>query len=184
MLDFPSREEKNAIWDLYVSQYQLDANQRRPKDVQWSGAEIKACCRLSALLDVLLTQASQNVVPVSITAGESIVRLQAWASGRCLDATQGGIYEGGKTKRRRAVKTVGPAPSNNLAEQPGDTGLLHLLAFLIRELVFHRFAIHKLPSHPAHLGGGREISGATLFFEYWAAPVAAMPSPPASANAS
>ncbi len=112
-LDFPSRDEKDAIWDLYVSQYQLEADQRRPKDDQWSGAEIKACCRLSALLDVPLTQASQNVVPVAVTAGESIERLRAWASGRCLDATAGGIYQGGKTKRRRALKTVGPAPSNN-----------------------------------------------------------------------
>lgn len=105
-LDFPSREEKDAIWNLYLSQYQLDADQRRPKDDQWTGAEIKACCRLSALLDVPLSQASQNVVPVAVTAGESIERLRSWASGRCLDAMQGGLYQHSTSKsgRRRKVK--------------------------------------------------------------------------------
>ncbi len=112
-LDLPSREEKDGIWNLYLSAYELDVNQRRPKDDQWTGAEIKACCRLSALLDVPLSQASQNVVPVAVTAAESIERLRGWAKGRCLDATKGGIYESGKMKRRRAVKSVGPAPSNN-----------------------------------------------------------------------
>ncbi len=106
-------EEKDLIWNLYLSAYELDANQRRPKDEHWTGAEIKACCRLSALLDVPLRQASQNVVPVAVTAAESIDKLRQWAGGRCLDATKGGIYQGGKTKRRRAVKAVGPAPSVN-----------------------------------------------------------------------
>ena len=30
-------------------------------DHKWTGAEVKACCRLSALLDVPLLQAAQNV---------------------------------------------------------------------------------------------------------------------------
>ncbi len=51
-LDFPSRQEEDAIWDLYISQYQLDAYQRRSRDLQWTVAEIKACCRLSALVNV------------------------------------------------------------------------------------------------------------------------------------
>ena len=42
-----------------------------PNDQQWTGAEIRACCRLAALLDVPLTAAAQNVVPVAVTAAES-----------------------------------------------------------------------------------------------------------------
>ena len=37
---------------------------------------MKACCRLSALLDVPLVQAAQNVVPVAVTAAESALIVQ------------------------------------------------------------------------------------------------------------
>ena len=56
------------------------------------GRGAEACCRLAALLDLPLTAAAQNVVPVAVTAAESVERLRQWASGRCLDAEGGGIY--------------------------------------------------------------------------------------------
>lgn len=112
-LDLPQRQQKDAIWDQYISMFELEPDQQRPKDDHWTGAEVRACCRLAALLDVPIKDAAQNVVPVAVTASESIERLRKWASGRCLDADQGGIYKGIKKKRRQAVKTVGPAPSNN-----------------------------------------------------------------------
>ena len=75
----------------------------RPEDKNWTGAEIKACCRLSVLLEQSLIEAAKNVVPVAVTAAEPIAKLRGWASGRCLDATAGGTYQAAKTKRRRAV---------------------------------------------------------------------------------
>jgi hypothetical protein len=45
------------------------SKQARPDDTNWTGAEIKSCCRLASLLDVPLVQAAQNVVPVAVTAG-------------------------------------------------------------------------------------------------------------------
>lgn len=104
-LDLPTREEKNAIWNIYLDQFEIDRNQRMPDDTDWTGAEIKACCRLSALLDVPLIQSAQNVVPVAVTATESVDRLRTWASGRCLSAQQPGIYQlsGAKTGSRRKV---------------------------------------------------------------------------------
>ena len=77
--------------------FELDPDQPRPKDDQWSGAEVRSCCRLAALLDLPLTAAAQNVVPVAVTAAESVERLRQWASGRCLDAEGGGIYRGNGT---------------------------------------------------------------------------------------
>jgi hypothetical protein len=67
-------------------------NSCRPDDTNWTGAEIKSCCRLASLLDVPLVQAAQNVVPVAVTAGDKIEGLRQWASGRCLSADQPGIY--------------------------------------------------------------------------------------------
>jgi hypothetical protein len=41
---------------------------------------------------VTLAEAAKNVVPVAVTAAESVERLRMWASGRCLDASRSGIY--------------------------------------------------------------------------------------------
>ena len=51
-LDLPGREEKQAIWDLYLNMFEIDRDQRLPDDANWTGAEVKACCRLAALLDM------------------------------------------------------------------------------------------------------------------------------------
>lgn len=91
-LDFPGAEQKQAIWQLYRELFEIDRDQKLPPDDNWSGAEIRACCRLAALLDVPLVQAAQNVVPVAATAAESVDRLRTWATGRCLNADQSGIY--------------------------------------------------------------------------------------------
>jgi hypothetical protein len=44
------------------------------------------------LLDVPLTQAARQVVPVAVTAAEQVEKLRSWASGRCLSASSPGIY--------------------------------------------------------------------------------------------
>jgi hypothetical protein len=104
-LDLPCQEEKDAIWQLYRQLYAIDPTQRQPDDNNWTGAEIKSCCRLAALLDVSLVHAAQNVVPVAVTSSESIAKLRTWASGRCLSASTPGIYqcETTDTKSRRRV---------------------------------------------------------------------------------
>ena len=82
------------------------SKQARPDDANWTGAEIKSCCRLASLLDVPLVQAAQNVVPVAVTAGDKIEGLRQWASGRCLSADRTGVYsrtEAGRGGRARRV---------------------------------------------------------------------------------
>ena len=105
-VDLPTTEQRKIIWNIYLSMFELDREQTRPKDGNWTGAEIKACCRLAALLDVPLMAAVQNVVPVAVTAAESVERLRNWASGRCLSADSAGLYShcnGSVPKRRRKV---------------------------------------------------------------------------------
>ncbi len=111
-LDLPDRKQKDEIWSLYINRYGLDPNEMRPVDEQWTGAEIKSCCRLAALLDAPLIQAAENVVPVAVTSSESVQRLREWADGRCLSAEQLGVYRtsGKANKRRRAIATD---PSKN-----------------------------------------------------------------------
>ena len=110
-LDLPSREQKDAIWQQYIQAFELAADQAKPNDKGWTGAEVRACCRLSALLDIPIKQAATNVVPVSTTAGESVKRLRSWANGRCLDAEKGGIYQYRKSSGSR--RKVSRDPSLN-----------------------------------------------------------------------
>jgi hypothetical protein len=90
--DLPSSAEKARIWDIYLKAYQLP-KQDLPHTDDWTGAEIKSCCRLAALLEVSLAEAAKQVVPVAVTAGESVARLRGWASGRCLSASLPGLYQ-------------------------------------------------------------------------------------------
>ena len=104
-LDLPCRQAKDRIWQHYIELFELDPQMPLPDDSDWTGAEIRACCRLAALLDLPLVAASMNVVPVAKTARESVQRLREWASGRCLSADHAGIYQWQPTKshRRRSV---------------------------------------------------------------------------------
>ena len=112
-LDLPSSQQKSAIWEICLSLFDLDADQPKPKSSDWTGAEIRACCRLAALLDIPLTEAASNVVPVAVTANESVERLRQWASGRCLDADRSGIYQHQASPSRKTRRAVRRDPTVN-----------------------------------------------------------------------
>jgi ATPase family associated with various cellular activities (AAA) len=114
-IDLPNAVQRAKIWQLYLPLFKLDLNQALPDDTDWTGAEIRACCRLAALLDVPLLAAAQNVVPIARTAGESVEKLRIWASGRCLSADHPGIYQHGTAKGNSpaARRRVSRGPSNN-----------------------------------------------------------------------
>ena len=107
----PGRGRRRRSGGCTSERFGLDPDQRRPSDRDWTGAEIKACCRLAALLDVPLVEAAPNIVPVAVTAGESVERLRNWAAGRCLSADRPGIYtrarRGGKAGRNVRRRPVG-----------------------------------------------------------------------------
>lgn len=110
-LDLPGGADKDAIWTLYRRQFGIPDSQARPDDTDWTGAEVRSCCRLAALLEVPLTQAAHHVVPVAVTAAEAVIRLRSWASGRCLSASSPGIYRHGN---------AGPQPSRKIRRDPSS----------------------------------------------------------------
>ena len=112
-LDLPGAAEKQAIWHMYIEAFGLDPTQPRPQDRDWTPAEVKACCRLAALLAVPLVEASQNIVPVAVTAGESVERLRQWAAGRCLAADRPGLYTRASDVAARPGRQVRRDPSSN-----------------------------------------------------------------------
>lgn len=111
-LDLPGAGQRREIWRIYLERFGLDAGQELPRDADFTGAEIRACCRLAALLGVPPAEAARNIVPVAATAGESVERLRSWASGRCLSADRPGLYSRG-TAPARPARSVRRDPSSN-----------------------------------------------------------------------
>jgi SpoVK/Ycf46/Vps4 family AAA+-type ATPase len=112
-LDLPADKERKAIWKLYLDKFGLDAKQPLPVDTDWTGAEIKCCCRLAKMLDLSLVDSAKNVVPVARTAHESVERLRQWASGRCLSATVPGTYSRDTSSGRSSRRVSRGEPTNN-----------------------------------------------------------------------
>ena len=112
-LDLPSESERENIWKIYLSTFSIPEDQQLPNDDGWTGAEIRSCCRLAKLLDVSLVDAARNVVPVAVTAAESVERLRNWASGRCLSANEPGIYRRTSSRGRSSTPSVRRSVSRN-----------------------------------------------------------------------
>ena len=103
-VDLPDDTARTYIWNLYLEKFGIDKLQDKPDDTSWTGAEIESCCRLARLLDVSLIDAAHNVVPIAVTAAESINNLREWANTRCLSADSRGLY------RRNVGPAKGAAP--------------------------------------------------------------------------
>ena len=112
-VDLPAEEQKAAIWSIYRQVFSIPEDQHAPGDTDWTGAEIKACCRLATLLEVSLEVAATNVVPVARTSGEAIEALRKWASGRCLSADKPGLFDNGGRNGSRTKRRVQRSPSLN-----------------------------------------------------------------------
>jgi len=59
-LDLPGAAQKQLIWQLYLDMFDLNRQQAKPSVKDWTGAEIRSCCRLAALLDVSLVEAANS----------------------------------------------------------------------------------------------------------------------------
>lgn len=89
-VDVPSTDDREQIWTIWLRNYHiLDGDLDRLVDASanWTGAEIKSACRLSALRKKSIFEAMKSVVPVFRTAEESLRLTREWASGRCLSAS-------------------------------------------------------------------------------------------------
>lgn len=106
--DLPTREEREAIWQIWMAKYSLAG--KAPSDEGWTGAEIKQCCDLAWRLDCSLADAARYVVPVSRSAADQLEKLRDLADGKFLSASQPGVYrrnhqpEKPKASRKMALR--------------------------------------------------------------------------------
>ncbi len=95
--DLPDDEEKPVIWNLQMDAYKLTKAQRAGYDElvsrQWTGREIFRCCELARNLRVSIADASEYVVPLSISNPERIRVLRTQAENTFLSASYPGFYQ-------------------------------------------------------------------------------------------
>ncbi len=90
-----------------MNAYGLDADQDRPDDSRWTGAEIRHCCKEAAQKRISIRDASRFVIPVSVSGATENEELRAEAAGKYLDANTGEAFTlrtGGTSDKRREVK--------------------------------------------------------------------------------
>lgn len=107
--DLPVKDERERIWEIYLREYQIPSARlsklvKMSKD--WTGAEIKTCCRLAAMLEKPIEEAAVFVSPVARTDADGLSRLRTWASGRCLSATYGGLFDKDRRDDDDPIDTV------------------------------------------------------------------------------
>ena len=91
--DLPTSEERPLIWDIQQARFQTTGERGEVKDKDWTGAEIRNCCRLSYRQRITLQEASQYIAPVAKTDAKGIESLRREASGRYLSASYPGLFD-------------------------------------------------------------------------------------------
>jgi hypothetical protein len=94
-VDLPNRTEKDAIWAIHQARFKIERVPwqpppncgAHPQDTDWTGAEIKSCCRTAAMMGCSLEEASQYVIPIARSMKEEIQALRDWAGGRAIPAS-------------------------------------------------------------------------------------------------
>jgi SpoVK/Ycf46/Vps4 family AAA+-type ATPase len=111
--DTPTVDEGAVLWRHYLDVYgvgpTLGAAELAARFVGWTGAEVRNACELAHNLGMPVIEAASYIVPLVVSAPESIETLRKQADGRWLSASTGKLYRktsdepGQRTGRRIAV---------------------------------------------------------------------------------
>jgi len=90
---FPSRESKDAAWDMYLGRHGLAA-QELPKDDYWTPADISVCCKMAEQQGISVREAAKYIkICYSGTGKKVLDDLMDWAENAgCLDAETGELF--------------------------------------------------------------------------------------------
>jgi hypothetical protein len=85
-VDLPTSQEKRSIWEIWRKRYAIPEEQETPGDENWSGSDIRTCCRMADLMTCTLQEASEFVTPVAKADPAGLAELRAWAKGSAVPA--------------------------------------------------------------------------------------------------
>lgn len=90
--DEPRTTEKQQIWKIQGKKYNLNLG-TLPNDDHWTGREIKQCCEKAEALGISVFDASQWVIPVTVSEKDRINDMRASAHEKYLSASVTGPYQ-------------------------------------------------------------------------------------------
>lgn len=92
--DLPNETELAKIWEIHTKKYGIDKKQIAEVDAtNWTGREVRNCCRMAYRQNITLKQASEFIVPVAQSAMDAIRQLRKQAAGNFLSANYPGAYK-------------------------------------------------------------------------------------------
>lgn len=91
VFDLPDAEERDGIWRINEATYKVKGP--RPNDTGWTGREIRQCAEMAWRMNCSLRDASDFVVPVSVSSADKIDNLRTMANGRFISASYPGVYK-------------------------------------------------------------------------------------------
>jgi hypothetical protein len=104
--DLLSKAERESCWDHYCAQWGHDSKQQRPIDHDWTGAEIRNCCRLAYRLGCSLVEAGEQIIPIAQADPRTLEALRHEADGHYRDAARGGVYRKDAERRAAVVRAL------------------------------------------------------------------------------
>jgi len=98
--DLPNKRQRETIWQINRERYGLPAGASTKNDAEdLTGADIRNLCEMAHRLGCSVAEARDYVVPLKVQSPRSIQDCRQQATGRFIDATEGGVYEA----KRRSV---------------------------------------------------------------------------------
>lgn len=91
--DLPTREERDAIWRLYVTKYAITESYEPFLDEPLTGAEIRTACKVAWRMQTGLAEATGYLVPVAKSAAATIETLRQAANRTMISSATGRLYE-------------------------------------------------------------------------------------------
>lgn len=110
MFPLPTHEERAAIWNIYLKKYALTEEADALISQPWTGAEIRQAVDIAWRLDIPLQEAANYIVPVAISAKQSLEELYTQANGSYLCAS----YPGPFTKEHKDEKPAAPTGTRRM----------------------------------------------------------------------
>lgn len=94
--DLPDKDERKSIWGIQSKRFNLSKSQIKDigkiNDKNWSGAEIRTCCRLAYKMNMALLDAAKDISPVAIQKPHVIKEMREQAHQRYKCASSGSLF--------------------------------------------------------------------------------------------
>jgi len=104
--DIPGCVQRGDLWKLYMGKYGLTGD-TAPSVQNWTGREIRNCCRIAHDLSIPLKEAKGYVVPIIESAKARVNDIRKQANNCFLDADRPGKYTMSRKAETKSGRSIG-----------------------------------------------------------------------------